>query len=378
MKSTFAHISFRIDRQGMRLLRSIRYRSLVAAASFLLAVACGRGPGTPIPESDLEITDRVEDWRLTTISLRNVTDTVTYQMTQGHETVLLADSSRLTSGRAKVRVTDPGGRTVFYQGLGSPGSYFGGNGAPGTWTVTVTLTKAKGNLDLRLAPGPELVPLPAPVLDGSVSVERALTLRRSIRHYAEQAVTLGHLGQMLWAGQGMTEVMDEPPSWFGDHWWTGGFRATPSPGALYPIELYVSAVDVEGLEPGVYGYIPVKHALWRVVEESRQEALFEASLRQNPIRDAPATVVIAAVVERIRDKYPNWTDRFVPVEAGAAAENMFLQVQGIGLATLYMGGFDFGAAAEAVGLPDGHDVFGLMPLGWPAEDWREQRANLPG
>jgi hypothetical protein len=53
--------------------------------------------------------------------------------------------------------------------------------------------------------------------------------------------------------------MSRPPY---DHWWT--FRAAGSAGGRFPLELYVSARGVDGLEDGVWWYEPRRHALVRV------------------------------------------------------------------------------------------------------------------
>ena len=67
--------------------------------------------------------------------------------------------------------------------------------------------------------------LPAPAQDGTVSLERAIALRRSVRTFGADPLPQEMIGQLLWAGQGITDP--------------NGKRAAPSAGALYPIELYV-------------------------------------------------------------------------------------------------------------------------------------------
>ncbi|HLE02555.1 MAG TPA: nitroreductase family protein, partial [Dehalococcoidia bacterium] len=68
------------------------------------------------------------------------------------------------------------------------------------------------------------IPLPPPATSGTVSVEAAISRRRSLRRYSPQPLTLAQLGQVLWACQGLT---------------SGWKRAVPSAGATYPLELYV-------------------------------------------------------------------------------------------------------------------------------------------
>ena len=66
------------------------------------------------------------------------------------------------------------------------------------------------------------VKLAKPRRDGSVSLERCVQQRRSVRSFREQVLTKDELGQLLWAAQGVTGPEAE--------------RAVPSAGALYPLE----------------------------------------------------------------------------------------------------------------------------------------------
>ena len=53
-------------------------------------------------------------------------------------------------------------------------------------------------------PGNNSIALPAPKLDGTMSVERALHDRRSLREPSADALTLEQVGQLCWAAQGVT------------------------------------------------------------------------------------------------------------------------------------------------------------------------------
>ena len=77
--------------------------------------------------------------------------------------------------------------------------------------------------------------LPAPVTDGSFSVERALHERRSWRDPAPTPLALAQVGQLCWAAQGVTDDK--------------GHRTAPSAMAVYPLDLYVLAGAVTDLAP---------------------------------------------------------------------------------------------------------------------------------
>jgi hypothetical protein len=82
------------------------------------------------------------------------------------------------------------------------------------------------------------VELPRPRLEGELVVERALLQRRSVREYGGSPLTLAEVSQLLWAAQGSTHPL--------------GFRAAPSAGALYPLEVYLVVGNVAELRPGAH------------------------------------------------------------------------------------------------------------------------------
>jgi len=209
---------------------------------------------------------------------------------------------------------------------------------------------------------PEMIPLPPPQLDGSVSVEAALDQRRSVRSYTGEPLSLEALGQLLWAAQGVTEPQEEPREGF--QWqWMGGYRTAPSAGALYPLELYAVVGDVSGLEPGLYRYLPTEHALRLEMEGDLRETLWDAALRQTAIREAPATLLFSAVVARTEAKYGERAERYVHMEVGAASVNVYLQCETLGLGTVFMGAFRDDAVKDRMELPEEERAFGIMPVG---------------
>jgi len=74
------------------------------------------------------------------------------------------------------------------------------------------------------APYTNQIALPKPSVAGPVSLEEAIERRRSVRTFGPGPLPVGTIGQLLWAGQGVTSA--------------DGKRAAPPAGALYPLELY--------------------------------------------------------------------------------------------------------------------------------------------
>ena len=193
--------------------------------------------------------------------------------------------------------------------------------------------------------------LPEPRTKSGVSVEEALNTRRSIRDYTDQPLTLADVGQILWAAQGVTD--------------NRGYRTAPSAGGLYPLEVYIVAGSVTGIEPGVYHYQPDGHALAPAGTGDRRAALQAAAVNQASVGDAPATIVIAAVSSRTTAKYGERGIRYVAMEAGHAAENIYLQAEALDLATVVIGAFDDDDVRGVIGLSEDEEPFYLMPVGHP-------------
>ena len=189
--------------------------------------------------------------------------------------------------------------------------------------------------------------LPAPKQTRGVSLEQAIERRRSVRDFSEVALTDAEHGQLLWAAQGLTHR-------------TMGRRAAPSAGALYPLAAYLVT------PAGVFHGEPRGHQLRRTVASDVREALFDAALRQEAVRDAPSVLVLAGVYERTAKKYGARAKRYVYMEAGHAAQNVLLQAVSLGLAAVPVAAFDDGEVQQALGLPKRHRPLYLLPVGHPA------------
>ena len=195
----------------------------------------------------------------------------------------------------------------------------------------------------------ETVALPQPRLAGSVSVEEALLERRSVRQYSDDSLRLEEASQLLWAAQGVTA------DW--------GGRTAPSAGALYPLEMYLAAVRIEGLAAGVYKYVPNGHKLAAVSMGDVARELADAALGQGSIRDAAAVLVFTAVYERTTSKYSERGIRYVHMEAGHAAQNVLLQATALGLGCVVVGAFDDEALTGVLNAPLEEIPLCLIPVG---------------
>jgi len=196
----------------------------------------------------------------------------------------------------------------------------------------------------------EKIKLPEPKYDSNTAVERALLERRSVREYKDEPLTLIEVSQLLWAAQGITEPRK-------------GLRTAPSAGALYPLEVYVVIGNVEGVTQGVYKYKPHEHELVKVRNGDVRNELTIAALGQTWVGEGAIVIVFSAVYERTTQKYGDSGIRYVHMEAGHAAQNVYLQAVSLNLGTVTVGGFEDDEVRRILNMPDEEHPLYIMPVG---------------
>jgi len=198
----------------------------------------------------------------------------------------------------------------------------------------------------------DLISLPDPQRSGEVPLEEALHGRRSIRSFRPDALDLRQVSQLLWAAQGITDPE--------------GLRSAPSAGATYPLEVYLVAGAVEELDSGIYRYDPTAHALRPAGLGDRSAEVAHAALDQRWIADAPLILVLVADMSRTTGRYGERGRRYVYMEMGHAAQNVYLQAEALNLGTTLVGAFRDGELAEALGIPSNQEPLGILPVGIPS------------
>lgn len=196
----------------------------------------------------------------------------------------------------------------------------------------------------------QIINLPEPANDGSVSVEYALQNRRSVRSYSNKPMTISQVSQILWAAQGITTQ-------------SRGFRTAPSAGALYPLEVYVIIDNVDELDQGLYKYKVRGHQLRKLKKGEINRDLAGAALGQACIKQAAMLVVFSAVYERTTGKYSDRGERYVHMEAGHAAQNVYLQAESLELGTVVVGAFNDDKVEKLLNMPENETALYILPVG---------------
>jgi Nitroreductase family len=137
------------------------------------------------------------------------------------------------------------------------------------------------------------VELPAPYpLDTSLA--DAVGRRRSRRTYGTQPLELRDLATILALAYGVTGALEGTPQ---------ALRSVPSGGALFPLELYVAAGNVSGLEPGLFHYDPLRHVLERLRPLDFRSAVESLTPEPELLGASAAVVLVTAMFRRSRFKW---------------------------------------------------------------------------
>lgn len=192
---------------------------------------------------------------------------------------------------------------------------------------------------------PDVVELPEPDITGTMTLEKALSDRRSTRTFSSEELGVETIGQLFWAGQGVTHE--------------GGYRTAPSAGALYPLQLYAVTQD------RVIRYRPETHDAASRADSSTLQELPALAFDQEFIAAAPLVVLVTGTATRTETKYGAKAEAFVDREAGHAAQNIILQATALGLNSVAVGGFEEGTIEPLLLLPPGERVLYLIPIGLP-------------
>jgi SagB-type dehydrogenase family enzyme len=162
----------------------------------------------------------------------------------------------------------------------------------------------------------------------------AIETRRSRREFGTAPIDAAELAALLHGAYGVTGRLESSA---GNG--TLPLRAVPSGGALYPLEVYLAALRVDGLDPGLYHFDPLICCLEIVRAGLAVDELAALSTYPEIVSPCAALLLIAAVFGRTRFKYGLRGYRFALLEAGHVGQNVVLVASALGLAAVPLGGF---------------------------------------
>jgi SagB-type dehydrogenase family enzyme len=200
-----------------------------------------------------------------------------------------------------------------------------------------------------------IVRLPSQLEEAKTVFSETLTKRKSTRAFSSQPISQLDLAFLLWASTGIQRI---------EHGYE--FRVAPSAGALYPIETYICANNVEEVAEGIYHYNIKDHSLEEVKSGHFGDALAHAALDQTICAIAPVVFVWSAIFGRSKWKYHQRAYRYVYLDAGHIGQNLALAATSKNCGSCQVGAFYDDEVNSILGL-DGveESVIYLSVVGHP-------------
>jgi SagB-type dehydrogenase family enzyme len=200
----------------------------------------------------------------------------------------------------------------------------------------------------RTAERIELVPPDlAVVAENDAPLTAAIESRRSVReHDDDRPITVEQLGELLYRtartrrtfpGADGQELADRP---------------YPSGGAVHELELYPLVTRCEGIEPGLYHYDGVTHALEPVAAAGPATDLLVQQGKSAGLMtsDPQVLLTVTARFGRVMWKYDTIAYSLILKHVGVLYQTIYLVATAMGLAVCGLGGGDAQAFATATGL----------------------------
>jgi len=203
--------------------------------------------------------------------------------------------------------------------------------------------------------GTPVLPLPPPDIRPECYVTDAIEGRRSVRKYSDEPLELSELSWLLWATQGVQRVIRDG---------IATFRTVPSGGARHPFETYLFINDVTGIDPGLYRYLPVDHALARIGDRVDPARVTEGCHGQVFAGECPVCFAWSAIPYRTEWRYGPVSHKVILLDAGHVCQNLYLACTALGLGTCAIGAYDQKKMDSLLSL-DGNDelVVYVAPVG---------------
>jgi SagB-type dehydrogenase family enzyme len=204
----------------------------------------------------------------------------------------------------------------------------------------------------------DLVP-PDKLTSGTAPIIDVIARRASRRKYTDEALTLEELSFLLWATQGVRKAATKD----------GGilrtYRTVPSAGARHPLETYIVVNRVEGLDCGLYRYLPVEHKLLlERKEDNLAEKVAHASLEQKFIGRGAVIFVWTAIPYRAEWRYSIVAHKMIAQDSGHLCQNLYLAAEAIDAGACAIAAYYQKPMDNLIGV-DGEDEFViyLSPVG---------------
>ena len=182
---------------------------------------------------------------------------------------------------------------------------------------------------------------------GRMPLFEAIRLRRSRREYTAEHFTLEEFSFLIWAVQGVHGITREGKA---------TSRTVPSGGARHPFETYLYINRVESLEPGLYRYLALEHALCFLDGDPALAEKVHTACFQKFVKNAAVVFIWTAVPYRMEWRYSFLAHKVIAQETGHLCQNLYLACESIGAGATALGTYDQDGL-DAILRVDGNDEF---------------------
>jgi len=206
-------------------------------------------------------------------------------------------------------------------------------------------------------PGSRIIPLPNQERwsISSCDLQTAIANRESHRRFTTESLSLDELAFLLWATQGVRGALHE----------AAVLRTVPSAGCRHPFETYLAVMRVEGLENGIYRYLPLDHSLMSVRDIDNLPAHLAAATHGQRFSGQSAVTFIWAVIPaRTEWRYAEASYKVIALDAGHVCQNLYLACEAIGAGTCAIAAYNQTLVDDLLGV-DGDEEFTIYmaPVG---------------
>lgn len=201
----------------------------------------------------------------------------------------------------------------------------------------------------------DLIP-PEKLSVGDAPLKRIISQRRSQRRFTREPLSLEELSFLLWATQGVQEVV------------RGGvavMRTVPSGGARHAFETYLFLHWVEGVPAGMYRYLSMEHQLCHLYSDpGLAEKINAGCYAQRFVGNSAAVFIWSVLPYRMEWRYGEISPKIIALDAGHLCQNLYLACEAIGAGTCAIGAYHQAKMDAILGV-DGTDEFTiyLAPVG---------------
>lgn len=184
----------------------------------------------------------------------------------------------------------------------------------------------------------------------NVNLTDLIKNRKSVRSYSDEKLSFKNLSFLLWSTQGVKKEVKNVT-----------FRTVPSAGATHPFETFIAVNRVEGINPGLYHYLPKQNCIEKMKEGDKiSKNLKKASFGQKMFTNSAVNFIWIAYPQKTTYKYGQRAYRYNFLDAGHICQNLYLSSEAVGAGVCAIGAYDDDKIKDILGLKNDDSFVAYM------------------